>query len=67
MGTQVYMEPEYMRGELSMKVDSFAFGLVVLETLTGLPVYSPAPGHRNLLKVAFNVQATRTWTIPQSF
>jgi serine/threonine protein kinase len=34
MGTQVYMTPEYMRGELSTKVDSFAFGLVVLETLT---------------------------------
>jgi interleukin-1 receptor-associated kinase 4 len=34
MGTQVYMTPEYMRGELSTKVDAFAFGLVVLETLT---------------------------------
>ena len=51
MCTQVYMAPEYMRGELSMKVDAFAFGLVVLETLTGYAVCSPAPGHRNLLSM----------------
>ena len=44
MGTQVYMAPEYKNGELSTKVDAFAFGLVVLETLTGYAVCSPAPG-----------------------
>jgi serine/threonine protein kinase len=49
MGTQVYMAPECSRGELSMKVDAFAFGLVVLETLTGYAICSPAPGHRDLL------------------
>jgi interleukin-1 receptor-associated kinase 4 len=31
MGTQAYMEPECIRGNLSMKVGAFAFGLVVLE------------------------------------
>jgi serine/threonine protein kinase len=31
MGTQAYMSPECIRGELSMKMDAFAFGLVVLE------------------------------------
>jgi serine/threonine protein kinase len=51
MGTQVYMAPEYIHGELSTKVDAFAFGLVVLETLTGYAVCSPAPGHRNLLSM----------------
>ena len=51
MGTQVYMAPEYKNGELSTKVDAFAFGLVVLETLTGYAVCSPAPGHRNLLSM----------------
>jgi serine/threonine protein kinase len=51
MGTQVYMAPEYKNGELSTKVDAFAFGLVVLETLTGYSVCSPAPGHRNLLSM----------------
>ncbi len=54
MGTQVYMAPEYKNGELSTKVDAFAFGLVVLETLTGLPVCSPAPGHHNLLSMLMN-------------
>ena len=44
VGTQVYMEPEYKNGKLSMKVDTFAFGLVVIETLTGFVVCSPAPG-----------------------
>jgi hypothetical protein len=52
MDTQVYMSPEYRhRGDLSTKVDAFAFGLVVLETLTGYTVYSPAPGHRNLISI----------------
>ena len=38
LGTQVYMAPEYKNGNLSTKVDTFAFGLVIIETLTGLPV-----------------------------
>jgi serine/threonine protein kinase len=40
MGTHVYMAPEYKNGELSTKVDAFAFGLVVIETLTGYAVCS---------------------------
>ena len=51
MGTQVYMAPEYKNGKLSMKVDSFAFGLVIIETLTGLPVLKPAVCHCNLLEM----------------
>jgi ubiquitin len=51
MGTQVYMAPEYKNGELSTKVDAFAFGLVVIETLTGYAVCSPAPGHLNLMSM----------------
>jgi serine/threonine protein kinase len=51
MGTQVYMAPEYKNGNLSTKVDAFAFGLVVIETLTGYAVCSPAPGHRDLLSM----------------
>ena len=49
MGTTIYMSPESMRGELSCKVDAFAFGLVIIEALTGLPVLHPAAGRRNLL------------------
>jgi interleukin-1 receptor-associated kinase 4 len=51
LGTQVYMAPEYKNGNLSMKVDTFAFGLVIIETLTGLPVLIPAVGHRDLLSM----------------
>ena len=50
MGTQVYMSPEYKNGEISTKVDSFAFGLVVLEALTAYPISAP-PGHANLLSM----------------
>ena len=32
------MSPEYQRGELSPKVDAYAFGLVIIETLTGYAV-----------------------------
>ncbi len=50
MDTKVYMVPEYKNGELSTKVDAFAFGLV-LETLTGYVVCSPALGHSSLLSM----------------
>jgi hypothetical protein len=45
------MAPEYKNGKLSVKVDAFALGLVVIETLTGYAVCSPAPGHPNLLSM----------------
>jgi hypothetical protein len=45
MVTQVYMTPEYKNGNLSMKVDTCTFGLVIIETLTGLPVLIPAHRH----------------------
>ena len=32
-------------------MDTFVFGLVVLETLTVYVVFSPTPGHRNLLSM----------------
>ena len=40
-----------MRGELSMEVDAFASGLIIVEALTGLPVCSPSPGHHDLLSM----------------
>jgi serine/threonine protein kinase len=51
MGTQVYMSPEYKNGTISTKIDSFAFGIVVLEALTGYHVMAPAPGHKELLSM----------------
>ena len=51
MDKQVYMVTEYKNGNLSMKVDTFTFGLVIIETLTGFPVLIPAVGHRDLLSM----------------
>jgi len=48
VGTLVYMAPEYLKGKLSFKVDAFAFGLVVLETLTGYSIHQPAAEFINL-------------------
>lgn len=36
IGTSVYMPPEAFRGDISTKFDTFSFGIVLLELLTGL-------------------------------
>ncbi|XP_069997408.1 uncharacterized protein [Penaeus vannamei] len=38
-GTSAYMAPEAFRGDISVKMDTFSFGIVILELLTGLPSY----------------------------
>jgi interleukin-1 receptor-associated kinase 4 len=50
-GTFIYMSPEAVRGEVSFKSDAFAFGVVMLEALTGLPVQRSADHHANLLSL----------------
>ncbi|ENN70294.1 hypothetical protein YQE_12805, partial [Dendroctonus ponderosae] len=35
-GTSAYMSPEYHRGDISIKLDTFSFGVVLLELLTSL-------------------------------
>ncbi|XP_043203191.1 interleukin-1 receptor-associated kinase 4-like isoform X2 [Amphibalanus amphitrite] len=39
LGTSAYMPPEAFRGDVSVKLDTFSFGIVLLELLTGLPPY----------------------------
>lgn len=38
-GTSIYMAPEAFRGDISVKLDSFSYGVVLLELLTGLKPY----------------------------
>lgn len=38
-GTSAYMAPEAFRGDVSVKMDIFSYGVVLLELLTGLPPY----------------------------
>ena len=60
-GTLVYIAPEYLKGgACSARVDSFAYGLLVLEVLTGkqagarvggLEAGAPSEGYESLLEL----------------
>lgn len=39
IGTSVYMAPEAFRGDVSVKIDTFSFGVVMFELLTGLSAF----------------------------
>lgn len=49
IGTSAYMAPEAPRFDISAKLDSFAFGVVLLELLTGLPPLDDARSENDLL------------------
>ena len=48
-GTSAYMAPEAFRGDVSTKLDTFSYGVVLLELLTGLPPYDEHRDGRDLL------------------
>jgi hypothetical protein len=48
-------------------VDAFAFGLVVLETLTAYAVCSPTAGHRNLISMFDQELDTAVKLLARSF
>ena len=45
VGTQAYMAPEGFRGDVSVKLDVYGFGVVLLELLTGMPGYDDKKAH----------------------
>ncbi|KAK6195973.1 hypothetical protein SNE40_001288 [Patella caerulea] len=40
IGTSAYLAPEALQADVSTKLDSYSFGVVLLELLTGLPAYN---------------------------
>jgi len=49
VGTSAYMAPEAVRGEVTVKLDVFSFGVVILELLTGLPAIDQERETRDLV------------------
>lgn len=48
-GTSVYMAQEAFRGDVSVKLDTYSYGVVLLELLTGLYPYDPSREERDLV------------------
>lgn len=61
IGTQVYMAPEAMYGKFSTLSDSFSFGVVLLELMTGLAVISDTREYPDIIThVDYKMQKENT-------
>ena len=49
VGTSAYMAPEAVRGEVTVKLEVFSFGVVILELITGLPAMDQGRETRDLV------------------
>ncbi|WVZ87301.1 hypothetical protein U9M48_033958, partial [Paspalum notatum var. saurae] len=56
VGTYGYMSPEYaMEGKFSVKSDTYSFGVLLLEIVSGLKISSPHVDFPNLIDYAWNL------------
>ncbi|TRY74446.1 hypothetical protein TCAL_00561 [Tigriopus californicus] len=49
LGTPRYMAPEAIRGDISVKIDVFSFGVVILEVITGLASFDKTREDRDII------------------
>ncbi|XP_065882671.1 interleukin-1 receptor-associated kinase 4-like [Dysidea avara] len=49
VGTSGYIPPEYYRGYVTVKMDSFGFGVILLEIITGKPSYDASRDPNDLI------------------
>ncbi|XP_054707338.1 interleukin-1 receptor-associated kinase 4-like [Uloborus diversus] len=55
-GTTIYMAHEAFYGDVSVKLDTFSFGVVLLELLTGLPPYDKSREDQDLISFMENYE-----------
>lgn len=53
IGTRLYMPPEAFRGDVSIKTDTFSFGVVLIELLTGMQTLDSCPDIVNYFEDIF--------------
>nr|CAL36106.1 IRAK4-like protein [Suberites domuncula] len=49
VGTSGYIPPEYYRGVITTKMDTFGFGVILLELISGMPSYDPRRTPKDLI------------------
>lgn len=54
LGTPRYMAPEAIRGDISVKIDIFSFGVVILEVITGLASFDKTREDRDIVSSVVN-------------
>lgn len=50
VGTSGYIPPEYYRGVITTKMDTFGFGVILLELISGMPSYDPRRTPKDLVR-----------------